>query len=176
MKTTLTSEKTREISARLSEANREFAARYPGESFGRQPVHTVYGGAHLFRADTTPRLGALALRAQPAAERARDDGDAGEHREPHRVADREVVAEDVARLDEEEVERGDGECRRDQPRPEPAVPRAAEHGGVEEDRVLRREHRLAQQRHRRGERDEQCRDRVARQERRRRPRADSRHD
>lgn len=29
----------------------------------RQPVHTVYGGAHLFRADTAPRLGALALRA-----------------------------------------------------------------------------------------------------------------
>src|ERR1044072_4973117 len=63
MKTTLTSEMTREISARLSEANREFAARYPGESFRRQPVHTVYGGAHLFKSDTTPRLGALARRA-----------------------------------------------------------------------------------------------------------------
>ena len=60
MRTTLTSEKTREISARLSEANREFAARYPGESFRRQPVHTVYGGAHLFKSDTTGRLGALA--------------------------------------------------------------------------------------------------------------------
>ncbi|HEX7315980.1 MAG TPA: hypothetical protein VF297_18835, partial [Pyrinomonadaceae bacterium] len=63
MRTTLTAEATREISARLSEANREFAARYPGESFMRQPVHTVYGGAHLFKSDTTPRLGALALRA-----------------------------------------------------------------------------------------------------------------
>src|SRR5215212_1859052 len=63
MRTTLTSEKTREISARLGEANREFAARYPGESFRRQPVHTVYGGAHLFKSDTTPRLGALARRA-----------------------------------------------------------------------------------------------------------------
>jgi citrate lyase beta subunit len=63
MRTTLTSEKTQEISARLSEANREFAARYPGESFRRQPVHTVYGGAHLFKSDTTPRLGALARRA-----------------------------------------------------------------------------------------------------------------
>src|SRR5918998_1262998 len=66
MKTTLTSEKTREISARLSEANREFAARYPGESFRRQPVHTVYGGAHLFKSDTTQRLGALARRALDA--------------------------------------------------------------------------------------------------------------
>ena len=62
MKTTLTSEKTREISARLSEANREFAARYPGESFRRQPVHTVYGGAHLFKSDSAVKLGAIALR------------------------------------------------------------------------------------------------------------------
>ena len=29
----------------------------------RQPVHTVYGGAHLFRSDTASRLGATALRA-----------------------------------------------------------------------------------------------------------------
>jgi len=63
MRTTLSDDAMREISARLSEANREFAARYPGESFRRQPVHTVYGGAHLFKSDTTPRLGALARRA-----------------------------------------------------------------------------------------------------------------
>jgi citrate lyase beta subunit len=63
MKTTLTEDSTREISARLTEANRETAARYPGESFRRQPVHTVYGGAHLFKSDTTQRLGALARRA-----------------------------------------------------------------------------------------------------------------
>lgn len=30
---------------------------------GSQPAHTVYGGAQLFRADTAPRLGALALHA-----------------------------------------------------------------------------------------------------------------
>jgi citrate lyase beta subunit len=29
----------------------------------RQPVHTVYGGAHLFKSDTVPKLGAIALRA-----------------------------------------------------------------------------------------------------------------
>jgi citrate lyase beta subunit len=29
----------------------------------RQPIHTVYGGAHLFKADTAARLGATALRA-----------------------------------------------------------------------------------------------------------------
>ncbi len=66
MRTTLSIDATREISARLSEANREFAARYPGESFKRQPVHTVYGGAHLFKSDTTVRLGALARRALDA--------------------------------------------------------------------------------------------------------------
>ena len=63
MRTTLNEDSTREITARLHEANREFAARYPGDTMRRQPVHTVYGGAHLFKSDTTPRLGALALRA-----------------------------------------------------------------------------------------------------------------
>jgi hypothetical protein len=31
-------------------------------SSGQQPIHTVYGGAHLFKADTAARLGATALR------------------------------------------------------------------------------------------------------------------
>lgn len=47
----------------LGEANRAFAQIYPGDSPARQPVHTVYGGAHLFRADTPKRLGELALRS-----------------------------------------------------------------------------------------------------------------
>jgi len=47
----------------LESANREFVARYPGDRPARQPVHTVYGGAHLFRADTAPRLADLALRS-----------------------------------------------------------------------------------------------------------------
>ena len=38
------------------------AKRFPGESEHRQPVHTVYGGAHLFKSDTAPKLGTLALR------------------------------------------------------------------------------------------------------------------
>jgi hypothetical protein len=50
-------------SQRLAAASRVAAARFPGDPGGRQAVHTVYGGAHLFRADTTQRLGALALRA-----------------------------------------------------------------------------------------------------------------
>src|SRR5262245_18052237 len=47
---------------RLREANLAFARRYPGGGAGRQPVHTVYGGAHLFRADTARKLGGLARR------------------------------------------------------------------------------------------------------------------
>ncbi len=63
MPTTLTADSVRSISERLREANLAFARRYPGESDRRQPVHTVYGGAHLFKADTAARLGALAMRA-----------------------------------------------------------------------------------------------------------------
>jgi citrate lyase beta subunit len=33
---------------------------------GRQPIHTVYGGAHLFKADTAAKLGAAALKALDA--------------------------------------------------------------------------------------------------------------
>src|SRR6478672_9805133 len=51
-----------EASAALREANRAFSASHPGESPGRQPVHTVYGGAQLFAADSVPKLGAIALR------------------------------------------------------------------------------------------------------------------
>jgi citrate lyase beta subunit len=48
---------------RLRRANAAFARRYPGDPEERQPVHTVYGGAHLFAADAARKLGELALRA-----------------------------------------------------------------------------------------------------------------
>ncbi len=38
-----------------------FARRYPGETGRRQPVHVVYGGAHLFTAGISRRLGDVAL-------------------------------------------------------------------------------------------------------------------
>ena len=62
MKTSLSPEATREIEQRLREANAAFSAAYPGDSGARQPVHTVYGGAHLFKAETGARLGGLPLR------------------------------------------------------------------------------------------------------------------
>jgi len=52
--------------AALGEPNRAFARAYPGERADRQPVHTVYGGAHLFKAETARRLGELALEAMAA--------------------------------------------------------------------------------------------------------------
>ncbi len=50
----------------LGAANGAFMRAYPGERAARQPVHTFYGGAHLFKADTIPRLGDLALRSLEA--------------------------------------------------------------------------------------------------------------
>ena len=58
----LTPEAIAAITSRLSERNQEIQRLYPGESGRRQPVHVVYGGAHLFRVDTAQRLGATALR------------------------------------------------------------------------------------------------------------------
>src|SRR5579863_3409605 len=46
----------------LARANRDFSRRYPGDSGKRQPVHTVYGGAHLFKADLCRKMGAIAER------------------------------------------------------------------------------------------------------------------
>src|SRR5437588_12037350 len=63
MKTSLDPKLLSEATAALKEANLAFAQAHPGESPGRQPVHTVYGGAQLFAADTVPKLGAVALRA-----------------------------------------------------------------------------------------------------------------
>ena len=63
MKKSLTEESVGDISAKLRQANNDFAKIYPGETGKRQPVHTVYGGAHLFKSDSVERLGALARRS-----------------------------------------------------------------------------------------------------------------
>ena len=63
MKTTLSPPALKGPLARLKRANAAFARQYPGDSPERQPVHTVYGGAQLFTADSARKLGELALRA-----------------------------------------------------------------------------------------------------------------
>ena len=62
MRSTFTPESTRDIVARLRAANHAFSAAFPGASGDRQPVHTVYGGAHLFKADTAAKMGGIARR------------------------------------------------------------------------------------------------------------------
>jgi citrate lyase beta subunit len=63
MTKSLTEGSVGEISAKLRQANNDFTKIYPGETGRRQPVHTVYGGAHLFKFDSASRLGALARRS-----------------------------------------------------------------------------------------------------------------
>ena len=63
MKTSLSEDSLHAAAEPLSSSNQQFMTRYPGESGRRQPVHTVYGGAHLFRADLAQRLGQVAERA-----------------------------------------------------------------------------------------------------------------
>jgi citrate lyase beta subunit len=63
MKTTLTPDSLREITTRLEQAHKALQRRYPGPSSERQPIHVVYGGAHLFRAGIARRLGELALKS-----------------------------------------------------------------------------------------------------------------
>ena len=46
----------------LQPANLKFQKTYPGDKPDRQPVHTVYGGANLFKSDTTVKMGEIALR------------------------------------------------------------------------------------------------------------------
>ncbi len=50
-------------SERLGTVSARLATDFPGERPDRQPVHTVYGGAHLFSAGTAGRLGELSMAA-----------------------------------------------------------------------------------------------------------------
>jgi citrate lyase beta subunit len=84
-----------EISAALSDANKTFMRHYPGESNRRQAVHTVYGGAHLFKSDSAQKLGAVALRslqeyAPDAKTLANILGTAGDEQLAQKVYDRVV--------------------------------------------------------------------------------------
>jgi citrate lyase beta subunit len=46
----------------LQTANLKFQQTYPGDKPDRQAVHTVYGGANLFKADTCVKMGEVALK------------------------------------------------------------------------------------------------------------------
>ncbi|MGF1671960.1 MAG: phosphoenolpyruvate kinase [Balneolaceae bacterium] len=63
MKQILTDEKLRPVLDKITKTNNAFSEKYPGESSARQAIHTVYGGAQIFKAETSQRLGELALRS-----------------------------------------------------------------------------------------------------------------
>ncbi len=62
MKTSLSQAEIDSQVAPLKDAEARFARQYPGETGSRQPVHTVYGGANLFKATTAKKLGELGAR------------------------------------------------------------------------------------------------------------------
>ena len=66
VRTSLSEKKLQKALGRVKRKQARVAERYPGDSGARQPVHTVYGGAHLFASDTATKLGQLALRALEA--------------------------------------------------------------------------------------------------------------
>lgn len=61
MKQTISNKKRRKLFDRLSAANLHFQKLYPGDRSERQPVHTLYGGANLFKYNSAKLLGARAL-------------------------------------------------------------------------------------------------------------------
>lgn len=63
MQLTISEQERQQLFAPLQEANLRFQKVYPGDKPERQPVHTVYGGANLFKSDTTQKMGDIALRS-----------------------------------------------------------------------------------------------------------------
>ncbi len=58
---TISSSKKEQLFNRLRDANNAFNVIYPGDKSDRQPVHTLYGGANLFKSDSPITLGQRAL-------------------------------------------------------------------------------------------------------------------
>jgi len=61
MKTSIPLHKKDQLFHSLKTANTAFQKIYPGDRSDRQPVHTLYGGANLFKFDSSPLLGKRAL-------------------------------------------------------------------------------------------------------------------
>ena len=61
MSSVIPAKKRKQLLDKLKKANTSFQQLYPGDRSDRQPVHTVYGGANLFKYDAAKTLGARAL-------------------------------------------------------------------------------------------------------------------
>ena len=63
MKITISENKKTAIFGELKTANQAFNNIYKGDREDRQPIHTVYGGANLFKSSTAEALGKVALKS-----------------------------------------------------------------------------------------------------------------
>jgi len=63
MKITISENKKIAIFGELKTANQAFNTIYKGDREDRQPIHTVYGGANLFKSSTAEALGKVALKS-----------------------------------------------------------------------------------------------------------------
>ena len=63
MNLSITTDKKAAIFNSLKLANQAFNKIYIGDREDRQPIHTVYGGANLFKSNTTDVLGKVALKS-----------------------------------------------------------------------------------------------------------------
>ncbi len=63
MKTIISDDKLNAIKQKLTGANTDFNRHYPGEPTTRQPIQTVYGGAQIFKAESSSRLGSIAMKS-----------------------------------------------------------------------------------------------------------------
>jgi citrate lyase beta subunit len=61
--TSLSDELVSAVARRVSQENARLRAHWTGDRIGRQPVHSFYGGAHLYQSGSAKKLGAAALRA-----------------------------------------------------------------------------------------------------------------
>ena len=60
---TIQSETLQSVFKKLEAANNNFTKYYPGDGEQQQPVHTLYGGAQLYKAGTTKKIGELSQKA-----------------------------------------------------------------------------------------------------------------
>ena len=63
MKLSIADDDKESLLGALKVANLQFQQTYPGDKPDRQPVHTVYGGANLFKSDTCVKMGEIALKS-----------------------------------------------------------------------------------------------------------------
>src|SRR5258707_9473987 len=107
MQLTIKESEKESLLSSLKIANLAFQEKYPGDRPDRQPVHTVYGGANLFKSDTCPRMGETALKnlrtyAPNFAEFARTLGLEGQESLPHTDAETQSLDQKLQLLPEDQ--------------------------------------------------------------------------